>query len=292
MLFTGALTRFNALKCEGRNRPEEPRRGSEIVDRDELKSIITEELQRALHEAGPMSGTKPSFVASAVSRSPNEGLVVFTGDSPPDPETLGALRTLQTEGMQVVAVPSHTFRQTVLLRHSAALNGLEVLDAPEDENALGDRFGAAGWFCFPDVSANTLAKSALGIQDSVPSRGIGHAIGAARPCLFVESQEAPFAGPRSTRHSKLRELTLRGATLTTSEQFATTLHEQLLACAGSPGLVPGSQVRRIITAEDIVAASRQGLAELVVESDAILTDHAVEEAERHGIMLRRAGGGR
>lgn len=262
------------------------------MDRDELKRIVTEELQRALQEASPRSGALSGVTPSAVPRSPNEGLVVFTGEAPPDPEILRALGALRAEGMRVTAVPSHTFRQVVLPRHGSMLSGLEIIENADSESALGERFRGAGWFCFPDVSANTLAKAALGIQDSVPSRAIGHAIQAARPCVFVESQEAPFAGPRSSRHSKLRELERRGASVTSPEQFATVLREQLLVTTASPGLAQTSAKRRIITAEDIVAASRQGQSEIVVESDAILTDNAVEEAGRHGINLRRIGDGR
>lgn len=221
----------------------------------------------------------------------NEGVVLLTGEVPPAPAIVTQLHRLRSGWPAIHVLPSLTFRLRCLEAARGDLTPFAFVSDPDDEAAVARLLERAGWIAAPDLSANTLAKAVLGVEDSVPSRAVGLALRRARPLLLIESSAAGPLAHDSDRLQRLRELERRGAVLTKPERLPDDLRRALSPPQSRlyeppPGRSP--ERRAVITGEDIYEAHRQGRRILEVPRGAIVTAQAVEDAARRGIELRRA----
>lgn len=262
------------------------------VDRDRLRRIIAEELARALADEG--RGAEPAPGGSAGrNRAPQNLLCLcLTGDTAPCPSLPPLFAAARRAGWELEALPSFTFRSTVLKQDARALGDLRVFGAADDEAAVAGRLSEARAVVFPDISTNSLNKAALGIADSLPTRAIAHGLGSTAACVFLETGESPSPVVGLERLETLRRLERRGAVLARPEDFFERLSAAVSpmapgafrALSGQPvGRSPAA--RAVVTAEDVVRAARRGLSRFDLPPRAIVTDRAREEARRRGVEL-------
>lgn len=252
------------------------------VDRERLKQLISEELTRALGEAG----TPP-----APTGGPSPALIVFSGPHPPAEPSASILSTLNAGGRAFQLVLSDTFRSLALPAAGALLAGYPLAANPLDEAAAAALLNRAPWIVFPDLSDNSLTKAVLGLADSIPTRALSGALASGKACLLLETREPPSAAVGLDRLERLRQLERRGAVLARPGNFFEML-EGALAPPEERRFRPvpprPPERRRIIAGEDVYEASRRGQMRLEVPATAIVTDQAREEARRRGIEIVRS----
>jgi hypothetical protein len=257
------------------------------VDRDPLRRIIAEELARALADEGRTGEDSASSPASS-----RLALVCFSGNDAPCRSLAPLFRAAQREGWTLDAVTSFSFRSVVLKAHPGALGDLSAMSDPDDEAALSRRLARTRAVVFPDISANSLNKAALGIADSLPTRAIAQAL-TAQACLLLETASPPSPVVGLSRLETLRRLERRGALLADGESFIEQLRRTgaspvpavFKPLSGAPAQGRSPAGRAVVTVDDIVAAAQQGLPRLRLPPGAIVTDRAREEALRRGMIL-------
>jgi hypothetical protein len=261
------------------------------VDREQLRRIVAEELARALADAG--SGAVRAGIGGA-REGRGAGLIVFSGPQAPGESFSVAVSALRAEGWRLEAMVSLTFRAMSMAGAGSTLAGLEIAGNADDEAASAARLGRAHWLLFADLSENALAKAVYGIADSIPTQALAQALGSGKPCLLLETREAPSAVIGLARLEKLRRLERRGAVIASPRDCLTALHTAMAAAAGW-GFVGGpdgaGKSRQVITAEDVQEAARRGMARLTISASAIVTGRAQDEARALGIEIVRGGGG-
>jgi hypothetical protein len=250
------------------------------VNRDELKRILTEAARQVL--ASPEVARGGASSAS----SPRGGIVLFTGSSAPSPD-LPDLRSLSgSEGGAPRALLSHSFRQANPSIDRRALGGAEPIAAPPSERELQSWIVRAPWLIAPDLSDNSLAKAAAGIEDSLPTIALAAALRAGRSAILLECSApgSPLVG--LGRLERLRRLERAGARRACPKSLARVLEEAAREAAPRSTPANRSPGRAIITAEDVHRAARRSPRELRVPAGAVVTAHARDEAERLGVELR------
>lgn len=139
------------------------------------------------------------------------------------------------------------------------------------------------------LSLNSLAKFALGLRDSFPSRLFGAMVELGRPIL-LESTAVPrddtLINPHFARIYRRYWDSVRGGTV---EGFARDdLPAAVARLARSRRALHGrapATGRSVLTRDDVLAAF-QALQPLVVPRGALLTDLAREEAQARGVAIR------
>lgn len=266
------------------------------MDRNELKRIIIEEIRKSLAEPPPAAPGSRSPEAETpggkVVESPQptgRGILLLTGSEPPSAGLLSALPALVQAGGELRAILSWSFRQ----HHSGGgvlpVAVSEIANTKTEREIDGEIF-AAGWILVPDVSSNTLNKTALGIEDSIPSRAIGLAVRSGKPCVFVECLPSPPPTVELSRLELIRKLERRGARLACPDSLLRVLHEATRPPEEKffrPPPVRPSPRRLVITGDDVYEAAKRGQKELRVPADAIVTSLAYEDAVRRGLTIRR-----
>lgn len=285
------------------------------MDRARLKTIVAEEIRRALVElaaertyaasvearrkagalppspgsAAPPVGPGPAPDAPVPPRPAlGDGLLLLTGSRPPCPRATAAVALLAAEG-RVRAIPSFTFSRGPLRRDAAALAGFAALDGADDEARIEEAVAAAGWLVALDLSPNSLNKTILGIEDSIPTLALHRAFAASKPVALLESGLGATL-PGFSRIDLLRKLSPRGGFATTPGRLAGDLADRLDPPSQRPYVAPPPRPTTlrhpIVTAEDVYEFSRSGRGEAMpIPAGAIVTAEARDDARRRGIRL-------
>jgi len=219
-------------------------------------------------------------------------LLLLTGSESLRAEAAAGLPSLLQAGFQIEVIASKTFRDANGLGGAANSGNvpasMNVMAEFESEAAEESIFGSRTFVVVADVSANTLAKAARGIADSMPSRAIAHFLKRAKPTILLESgPSAILPGPWS-RDEHLRTLARGGATLCETSDLPARLEDalgQYGTSVAAPGGVAAASRRAIVTAEDVQEAVRRGEKIFVVPAKAIVTAAARDEAARRGVGI-------
>jgi hypothetical protein len=140
------------------------------------------------------------------------------------------------------------------------------------------------------LSLNSLAKFALGIQDSLPTILLNAAAQAGKPILLndqfvpvIDSQMNPHLIRTYRQHwENLQSGTICGFNFANLETVATRVIRNK-AASSKKHIKPGSS-REFITRDDIIEAS-ESLSPLKIAPGAIITDLAREEAQKLGVVI-------
>ncbi len=271
------------------------------MDRERLKQIIVEEIQRAARELEsaqvgpshpPKTGTNVSMASTSTAPSSGRraGLVLLSGRATPSSLFLDALDGIKVQGFSLQAVVSLTFRQFhPSLRELPG--GMPVLSDADDEPRLEAAIKQSTFVLAPDLSLNSLNKVVLGIEDSVPTRVLASAMGAGKPCLLIECAETPLINPGgAARLDLIRRLRSRGVFDTTPSALLDTLRTALRSPEDdwfSPPAPKPAERRRVVTKEDVYEAAAKGVVKLIVPATSIITLEAYEDAGRRGMTIER-----
>lgn len=260
------------------------------MTRDELKRIIIEEVLRALAETGAAAAAR-SLSAKPVGggAGAGNGVLLLTGYEPPSPALGEIIAGLAQHAASIGYLPSRSFRAANAGAGVDYLKNLKAIDLPKCERGLSEIVRGAAWILAPDVSPNTLNKTAMGIEDSLPSAAIGMALRWGKPCVLLECASVPTTVALE-RLELIRRLERRGARRASPDSVLRILHETLNPPAAqefAPPPVKPIPKRAIITGEDVYEAARRGQKELLVPADAIVTSQAHEDAARRGLTIRR-----
>lgn len=184
----------------------------------------------------------------------------------------------------------------IAISHSARERGLLAVFASkwhvfcdtEEEEMLGKLSGYDLLVACP-LSLNTLAKFALGIRDSFPSKILGSAVDLELPIL-LDSEPVRKADSLMNPHLvRIYRKHWSDVRVGAVAEFSRDDLSQSLA-----GLIRGrkaltrcvSQERVVITRDDVIAAS-QALKPLILPRAAIITDLAREEALKRGVNFEQ-----
>jgi hypothetical protein len=141
---------------------------------------------------------------------------------------------------------------------------------------------------FSPLSLNSLAKMALGIRDSLPSRifGVAAEQGAA---ILLDKTALPT--PETAMNPHLAKIYRRHWEAVTGGSIGEFVADDLdlrlktiLRLRREGGVAASPAGRQVITRDDVLAA-RNGVGRLKVPRGSLITDLAREEAEKWGIRL-------
>lgn len=157
-----------------------------------------------------------------------------------------------------------------------------------DENNLLLRLNTYDLFLVHPLSLNTLAKFALGIQDSFPTKILYEAAALGKPILLndqflpaPDSQMNPHLLRIYRQHwERLLSGTIAPFNLENLEQVTVKILRQ----RSTQSAAEFSGNRRIITRDDIILAA-ESLEPLKLPASAIVTDLAREEAQARGVII-------
>ncbi len=271
--------------------------------RELVRTLVTTALQR-LHEPAP-SIAPPSpqgAVQRASSPSSRKLLLLFmTNDSVSD-ELFAQINGLGTQGYSFVAAFSHSFEETHSLDSitSRLPSGTPVLTSSAGESAQFKAVSECVAVVASSISANSAAKVAQGIEDSLPSRALRAALLSGKP-VFIARDLPQFERQLAERNAAAPPALIR-ATIDTIHRFqnvgarfvaAPHLMTEIAAAFHQPVNETPTRLARtkptpkrvFITAEDVWHAASNGRKELTHPTDAIITDAAREEAATRGMTL-------
>lgn len=157
-----------------------------------------------------------------------------------------------------------------------------------DEAGLILRLNSYDLLLVHPLSLNSLAKFALGIQDSFPSRIFFEAAALGKPILLndqfvpgLDNEMNPHLVRIYRQHwERILSGTVAAFNLDNLEETAT----RILRHRSRQNVFNQSANRRFITREDIILAA-ESLEPLRLPTDAIVTDLAREEAKARGVII-------
>jgi hypothetical protein len=158
-----------------------------------------------------------------------------------------------------------------------------------EAEALFLRIGGFDFVVVSPLSLNTLAKFALGIRDSFPTRILGIAADKGIPILLDSSAVPPgdsIMNPHLAKVYRRHWENIRGGTV--SEFKADTFAETVNAIRRSRGALDHelfSSRRPVVTRDDVILAA-QAMKPISVPRGAIVTALAEEEARSRGIPIQ------
>lgn len=254
------------------------------VDYERIRRLIEEEIRSQLRKGREVGSPKVIFLLCA-----GRGEVE---------EVYSQIGEVWRKAEGVVALISHSAEGSfdpVRFRARAGDVPLLYAKAVERPEALLEE---AKVVCLAVPSLNTVAKVAMGVEDSVPSMLLGLAIG--KGILVVVCQEGALSerelrSPRAIllrRH--LSSLSMQGARVVPPPQIASTVLGLLAARGSNPGmssLWAGTGVGRgrpIVTEATVVEALERGKKVLTVPKGAIVTPLASETAKLKGLKIQKA----
>lgn len=267
-------------------------------DNARLREIVRAQVIQALQAAA-----QPAADSSACAKpgAPAILAVLFTGMAVPQDEFFAQIETLAQQGFALSAVLSDTFSRT---RPAAALvSRAPSLSVPalNSEEQIQSVVAHAEAAILPDLSLNTAAKLASGIQDSTPARLLTGLLIAGKPIFIARdissfgrdlAAEFPKAPPAFLRiaEDNIHKVQQLGAQFLNSEKLAATV---IAAFQVHPNETPERLARQrpfpkraFVTQEDVHLAVSQGKRELICAAGAIITDQARDYAATNGIHLR------
>ena len=211
--------------------------------------------------------------------------VLLSGPAEPDAAFVRAVTTLAAAGHPIAVAASRTFLQHHgagwMARHlpcagAAILDG----DAPEPAQAAAGTSAAA--VLSPGFGANTSAKLALGLEDSLPTRIVRAALAAGRPVLVARGA-CGAEGSAALRALGPRWHDAADLPRAVTEALAPHVNETPERLARQ---APPAARRVFVTVEDVREAAAAGHRELRVGGGATVTDAAREEAATRGVALK------
>lgn len=262
-----------------------------------LRRIIEEELRACLQE-------RPGHREASQPRRPEAALLVLcTGPWKDATPLVSQLREL-------AGVFSSTFIMSASFQEQGGEEELRqrvgtsvrILSRLTHE-ALRQEVAAHPLLVVAPLSSNTLAKVALGVHDSVPSRVIFEALRQHKPVVAIPPPAGPgsngaFASdyPRSPfefhngRPQYLRTVANWGIRFVESEELLAEVRQTISedgvhAARKRPLSDRPPKKRTIITKEDVQQIILEGKRELQISPDTILTDVAKELAASAGIQI-------
>ncbi|MBF0500732.1 MAG: hypothetical protein HQM09_11410 [Candidatus Riflebacteria bacterium] len=157
-----------------------------------------------------------------------------------------------------------------------------------EADALLARLNLFGLVVVSPLSLNTLAKAALGIRDSFPSRLIGAAIDAGMPILLDDSGISgieSLVNPHMIKVYRRHWETLRGGSVSafTTEDFGSRI-DGLVRCRRALERKSPVEGRGVLTRDDVIAAHK-AMTPLIIRRGTIVTDLAREEAASLGVRF-------
>ncbi len=263
-----------------------------------LRRIIEEELRACLQERpGHREASQPS-------RRPRAGLLVLcTGPWMDATPLVPQLRELAS-AFSLTFILSASFQEQggeEELRQRVGTS-VRILFRLTHE-ALRQEVAAHPLLVVAPLSSNTLAKVALGVHDSVPSRVIFEALRQHKPVVAIPPPAAPGSNgafgsdyPRSPlefhngRPQYLRTVANWGIQFVDSDKLLaevrqTMSQDDVHAARKRPSSDRRPKKRTIITKEDVQQIILEGKRELQISPDTILTDVAKELAVSAGIQI-------
>ncbi|MCX7718134.1 MAG: hypothetical protein N2111_07000 [Candidatus Sumerlaeaceae bacterium] len=269
--------------------------------RSDLRALVREEVLRALQRAeAQLSPQRPGPPAAAQTGG-HMLTVLFTGRLAPSADFLAQMADLGQRGYALGCAFSNSFKQflspdEILRSLPAAATHL----ASDSEREWQSWLAASSALILPLVSLNTAAKSAAGIEDSMPTFILLSHLRAAKPVISCPdmSQIAvrireQFAGAApAMAHTAERNF---HALQQMGVQFVPVL--DVAAAVGRAFHVEPNETpqrlaktrpfpkREFITAEDVHSAMKAGLKTLTHSRDAIVTAEARDQAARLGVIL-------
>lgn len=263
------------------------------TDIEALRARICEEVIAAVRAMEERTTKAPSGRRQVV--------LLFMSRSMPESDFFAQVATLGKQGFVFGAALSSSFAS---FNPAAALlanlpSGTRLISSAEADLAHAAK--AADALIAPTISANTAAKVANGIEDSIPSVLMTDVLLSGKPvCIGRElatfgrsySEAHPAIPPAmfGTIESNLHKLQHLGVRFVCPaglaecvagqfQEFKNETPERLARTRPSPKRV-------FVTAEDVWEATSGGKKELVHPRDAIVTDQAREYAVTRGIILR------
>jgi hypothetical protein len=267
---------------------------------DDLRALVREEVIRALQRAEGLLPQRPGPPAPAKAGS-RMLTVLFTGRTAPSGDFLVQMADLSQRGYALGCALSYTFKQFLTPEEA-----LRALPSPtthlvsDSEREWQSWLAASNALILPFVSLNTAAKSAAGIEDSMPTFILLSHLRAAKPVISCPdmSQIAvrireQFAGAAPamahTAERNLHALQQMGVQFVPVTDVAAAVAR---AFHVEPNETPQRLAktrpfpkREFITAEDVPSAMRAGLKTLTHSRDAIVTAEARDQAARLGVTL-------
>ncbi|NLM16490.1 MAG: hypothetical protein GX221_02095 [Candidatus Riflebacteria bacterium] len=143
------------------------------------------------------------------------------------------------------------------------------------------------------LSLNTLAKAALGIADSFPSVLISEFIKLQKP-LLLSDRGIPELGAKQSPHltkiyRRYWQDLLGGTVASFTYESLEQQTARIIRASKLPQKSLKNSFRTFVTKEDVIEAA-DSLQPLIVASDAIITDLALEEAAARDIIILREDG--
>lgn len=244
----------------------------------EIRRLVVAALQRL--QSGPA-------LLAPVASDGKPLLVLITGHETPGADFMAQVKSLSGQGFRPVFAVSRTASE-----NAVSFEGASILSHEENEAKVRDTARQAVALVAPHLSANTAAKAALGIRDSLPSQLLGYMLEQGKPvCIGAAPQAMQAASPGYQRlqngHlSTLQQMGVRfvekGIAECVSELFRPVMNETPERLAKQKPALK----REFVTAEDVWAAQSRGAKELVHGANAVVTDQAREYAASRGITLR------
>ncbi len=157
-----------------------------------------------------------------------------------------------------------------------------------DESNLLLRLNSYDIFLVYPLSLNTLAKFALGIQDSLPTRVLSEAAALGKPIL-LNDQFLPAIDDHLNPHliriyrqhwERLLSGTISSFNFENLDQVAV----RILRNRSNQAAIQQGTNRACITREDVILAA-ESLEPMKVPAGAIITDLAREEAQARGVII-------
>jgi hypothetical protein len=262
--------------------------------RAQIRDVVVAVLRRR-EQAGSLS---PS--GSALPKATGRSLIVlFTGDQLPADEFFANVATLAGQGYAVIAALSHSFQQV----HRSAVMAKLPKGATEltgDESAENHWSRTAEALVAPHLSSNTVAKLALGIQDSLPSRLLREMLAIGKPvCVAtdlvghreLQQNRAPGAPPALVRIGEdhlhtVQQMGVRFAAGNIASCLTEILRPEINETPERLAKSKPTAKREFVTAEDVWTAMSKGHKDFLYPRNAIVTDQAREYAQSRGITLR------
>lgn len=266
----------------------------------ELRDLIRREVIAALERFEQSRGAATARTAPSITRI----LLLFMSPAAPSPDFLAQVQTLaRPGGLKFSALFSYTFKrfhkpETIL---TSLPQGTDYL-ASHCEQQLLPEIECADMLIAPVLSANTAAKLAFGINDSVPLLALTNLLRRTKPVFIGQELDASIIQlekqspglPAAMLHNlegHLRKVKQMGAQFVAETRLAAEIDALLHPAVNeTPERLarqrPAAPKRVFITVEDVWEARNAGKKEIFHSRSAVVTDEARDYARANGITLR------
>ncbi len=263
-----------------------------------LEEIVREEVRRVLSEF--LAKERASAAASCLATSQTLA-IVFSGTRWPADALWDQLRELVARGYRGEVVVSRTFAELFGQRLAGThLPGLALQPRLRSESELLELAKRADACVAAALSPTAAAKLTLGISDSIPSATLRAFLELAKPVIVAEDSAslrlnavAQGAPPKLRRLAEdaYHGLAEMGVSFSPPQDLMKAVERAFFVPVNETperlARVRPTKQRIFVTSEDVWKASTQGLKELIIPADAVVTDEARDHAQRVGLTILR-----